>query len=392
MRVALEGEEPKPLLWHFATVDFGQLCFLFNTPMEDLTVSPLPSFRGRQGRLTLCLGSLALTIGTLLCVAGRDQSVLAQDKRQPQDVQTVALLANSLVYDPERKLLYAAVNKESPAKNTVCAIDLATGEVKWSVKVGSDPGVLALSEKSRKLWIGLNGEPAIQAVDLDRREAGPLLPLGRGENGPLFVGSMVVLPGTTDTLVVALRNHTVSPAHEGVAVYDKGVARPNKTPGHTGSNRIALGDKPGVLYGYDSGSTDSGLRELVVDKDGMEQTKLSQKIPAFSEDIVFAGGRIYASSGAVVDGETGELVGTIPAKGPLAIDAANKRVYYLVDRKTIKAFDTTTLTEKASCAVDKVERSYGSPSLVLMGDTGFAILGFNQIVLVPMSLLQENRE
>src|SRR5262249_641214 len=157
----------------------------------------------------------------------------------------------------------------------------------------------------------------------------------------------------------------------------------NKIPWEKWIGRIVLGDRPGVLYGYDTGTTESGLRELVVDNDGIEQTKLSNKIPAFSADIVFAGGRIFASSGAAVDGQTGERAGSIRAKGPVGIDATKKRGYYLVDRKTIKAFDTTTLTEKASCAVDKVEPSYGRPSLVLMGDTGFAIpvRDVNQIVL-----------
>jgi DNA-binding beta-propeller fold protein YncE len=363
-----------------------------NTPLEDLTVSAPPSFRGRQGWLTSSLGSLAVTIGTLFSVAGRDQSVLAQDSRQAQDVQTVALQANSLACDPERKLLYAAANKLSPVKNTIRAIDPATGKVKWSVNVGSDPGVLALSEKTRKLWIGLNGESGIQAVDLDKRDVGPVLPLGRGPNGPLFVESMVVLPGTTDTVVVALRNNYFSPRHEGVVVYDKGVARRTRTPSHTGSNRIVLGDRPGVLYGYNNESTESGLRELVVDKDGVEQIKLSKKIPDFTKDIVFGNGRIYASTGAVVDAQTGELVGTIRAKGLVAIDAAKKQVYYLIEDRTLKAFDSTTLTEKGSCTVGKIDTGYGTRSLVLMGDTGFAFLTHNQVVLVPRSLLREKRE
>src|SRR5262245_9520368 len=89
-------------------------------------------------------------------------------------VLTVALPANDLVYDHTRGLIYAAIGNTAPKHgNTIAAIDPATGDVRWTVDVGSDPILLDISEDGQALWVGLGGAAAIQRVDLGGKAAGP---------------------------------------------------------------------------------------------------------------------------------------------------------------------------------------------------------------------------
>jgi DNA-binding beta-propeller fold protein YncE len=320
--------------------------------------------------------------------AERDGAVQAGKRPRPvpgpklDKTLTVALQANDLAYDPGRGCLYAAVGNTAPNHaNTVTALKPATGAVLWSVNVGNDPAVLALSDDGRALWVGLGGAAAIQRVDLTTRQAGPQHPLGNGGFGPSFVEQMQVLPGTTDTVVASLQRHGVSPRHDGVAVYDNGVRRPNKTQDHTGANRIACSDDPHVVYGYNNETTEFGLRRLEVDANGVREAQVfGGVIQGFNVGIAYAGGRIYGSTGAVVDAKGGVLAGTIPAGGSVTVDAAAKRAYYLVqDRRSIEAYDTETLMRKASCAVPEAGNG-----LTQVGGTALAFRTERQIILVPL--------
>ena len=110
----------------------------------------------------------------------------------------------------------------------------------------------------------------------------------------------MVLPGTTDAVVVSTQRPGYSPRHDGVVVYDNGVRRPLKTQGHTGSNRIVMVERS-LLYGYNNETTEFGLRKLLVGPDGVteERPVLQDVIDGFGVDIVFGGGRIYSTRGSV---------------------------------------------------------------------------------------------
>jgi hypothetical protein len=301
-------------------------------------------------------------------------------------VLTIDLPASTLAYDRVHGHLYAAVGSTAPRKgNTVTALNPATGATLWSVNVGSDPAVLAASGDGQALWVGLAGAPSIQRVDLVRRTAGPLLPLGNGSFGPSFVEQMQVLPGTTDTVVVSLQRKGVSPRHDGVAVYDNGVRRPDKTRDHTGSNRIACTEDPGLVLGYNNETTEFGLRRLTVDAGGIHEGHVSGGvIQGFNVDITYAGGRLYSTSGAVVDARNAALVGTLPARGPVTVDAEHKRAYYLVtDGRRIEAYDTDRLTKVGACNLPANLQDVQGP-LVQVGGTALALRTRAQVVVVPL--------
>src|SRR5262249_27351519 len=142
--------------------------------------------------------------------------------------------ANDIVYDPTRGHLYASVGSAAANHaNSVVAVDVATGQLVWSLNVGSDPGSLALSGNGKALWIGLGGAKAILGIDVARGQAGPLIPRDDG-----FAERVVVMPGTTDVVAVSLAYRGLSPRHAGVAAFQNGEMLPKKSQGHTGSNRL----------------------------------------------------------------------------------------------------------------------------------------------------------
>jgi DNA-binding beta-propeller fold protein YncE len=306
----------------------------------------------------------------------------------PADALKVQLDVNDLAYDPARGLLYAAVaSKANRHGNTIAAIDPVGGTIEWTINVGSDPAVLAMSDSSKTLWVGLRGAGAIQRVDLEKRTAGPLIMLNKARWGTLFAETMVVVPGKSDTVVVSLYAKGVSPRHNGCAVFDNDTPRPMLSTGSC--NRLARTDDPKIVFGSNEETTEFGLRRLKIYKNGIgEERCFHGVIDKFNTEILFAGGRIYATTGAVIDAQNGQLIGTIPVPGRIAVDTAAKRAYVVAAwEQTITAIDTETLTKRGSCKAP-IPGGFGKERLILMGGTALAYRIEHVVVIVPVKMIQ----
>src|SRR5690606_19072883 len=128
-------------------------------------------------------------------------------------------------------------------------------------------------------------------VDLTDDSVGPLWPLGSGFCGNFTAEDMVVLGDDAHAVAISLKNSGCSPGHEGVAVFDDGVKRPETTQSHTGSNALEPSDDPAVLYGYTRDSTDFGFRLLAISEDGITETQVVPGLVAgHSTDIHYVDG------------------------------------------------------------------------------------------------------
>ncbi|MBZ5712471.1 YncE family protein [Nannocystis pusilla] len=208
-----------------------------------------------------------------------------------------------MIADRSRGRLYVTVRSDSPMHpNELVVIDPATASIVDSVFVGSDPSTMALSDDHTTLWISLEGSLQIRRVDLTTASPTPGAQHGLppGDFDPAVAGPMVVLPGTTDSVAVSLHNYNYSPSFEGVAVLDDGVPRATKTSGHTGASRLT-GGPSGWLFGYNNLHTGFGFYAIKVEAGGPTQTEHEGLVSGFYTDIVYADGRVYATSGDVVD-------------------------------------------------------------------------------------------
>lgn len=292
-------------------------------------------------------------------------------------ISSITLRANDLAYDPVSDTVYASVPGSAGPElgNRVVAIDPDTGAVGPAVFVGSEPNDLAVSDDGEFLYVGLDGASAIRRVHLPSFTAGLQFSLGVDPfTGPLFAEDIEVLPGDSAAVAVSLRNVGFSPKHEGVAVFRDGVQLPMKTPDHTGSNEIAFDTAipllwPPVarLYGYNNESTEFGFRRMRVSPNGVVVRDVAQNlISGFGVDIEFDSGRVYATTGRVLDPIGPTIVGTYTPGywGPVEAVADEDRVYF-VSSSELTEFDLDEFTYLSSTSIPGVA---GSPrSLIEIG-------------------------
>jgi hypothetical protein len=256
----------------------------------------------------------------------------------------VSLATNDIIYDPNSKMIYAST---PGTPGTITPIDPTNGTIGTPIPVGNEPKKLARSDDGQYLYVGLDGEGAVQRVDLATQALGPKFVLGSDSFfGPYYVEDMEVLPGSPQSIAVSRQYKGVSPRHAGVAIYDNEVQRPNATPGHTGSNVIEFSQSASRLYGYDNESTEFGFRRMAVDSSGVSILDMTPNlINAFSADIRFDAGRIYSTRfdttngliGTAIDPVSLSSVGTysglqsLPSMLPLVEpDSSTGRVFFLV--------------------------------------------------------------
>ena len=223
-----------------------------------------------------------------------------------EDISYINLPTKDLRYDPVSQRIYASVpSRGGSLGNSIVPIDPVTGALESPIFVGSEPGKIAISDDGQALYVVLDGATSVRRVNLPARSAD--LQFGTG-----YVEDIAVMPGNPATVAISRRAPSTSPRHLGVAIFDNGVQRPITTPGHTGSNVIEFGPVGTTLYGYNNETSEFGFRKMAITPAGVAVTSVTANLLyGYSLDIAFDGGRIYATSGRVIDPEAGILLGTL---------------------------------------------------------------------------------
>ncbi len=298
----------------------------------------------------------------------------------------VELRNNHIIADPVRPVLYASVpSSVATYGNRVAKIDVATGAIVASVAVGSEPNRMAISADGQFLYVGLNGAESVSRVRLSDFVKDLDIPLPAGSScGSRRVEDIEVIPGSSTLVAMSLRNAGCSPRHEGVFLFSGATRLPVSTPGHTGSNRIAVGSRPDLLYGYNNESTEFGLRRISVSADGLRDVEVvGGVVPGFGVDIEHSGTSIWATTGRVVNESSLASVGTLPSGGVIRPDVPRGRVHVLVS-ETLQTYHYETFTLIGSAPiVDANEHN----TMVRFGVDGLAVGGGVRIILVRGSLI-----
>ncbi len=310
-------------------------------------------------------------------------------------VRMIDLPTNDLVYDPHTQRIYASVPSRAGERgNTVTAIDPTTGTIEWSEFVGSEPGKLALSGDGKWLYVGLDGATGVQRFDVPNRALDIQFSLGRDQNyGAYGVGDMEVLPGQAGSVAV-LRRFSPYSGSAGVAVYDDGVQRPTTTSLFSSISAIAFSNVAATLYAFGSLT----LNTLTLDVSGVSVSATTNNvISSYGSDMRFAGGRLYFSTGQVVDPASSAVVGTFVLAdsnfyfSAVAVepDSIAGRTYFLLDGNgthVIKTFDQQTFRPLGTLEVQsETQAPFASPTgpLRRWGTDGLAFrTNSDQVVLV----------
>ena len=315
-----------------------------------MSLTPLiRCFHARFAMPTMCLG-----IGLSLAVPSTSRAAVIE----------VSLQTNDIIYDASTNRIYATVpSTAGPRGNSITPIDPSTGLLGTSVFVGSEPGTLAITDNGQYLYFGLNGAAAARRFDLATQTAG--LQFSLRSNPPLYVEDIEAIPGQPNAVAISRRNISSSPRHEGVAIYVDGVKLPNEA---RGANVIEFSNTSTLLLGYTNESSDALFRTMSVGANGVSDTNSAGGLVT-GNDIEYADGRIYTTSGRVIDPFTRSLLGTIAASGSVFPDPLADQVYFLSGNK-ISSYDIGTFLFNWEITVPGV--SSGADQLIRFGDHGLA--------------------
>jgi hypothetical protein len=300
-----------------------------------------------------------------------DSSALADTDRDPDTrsdsaeeraMLKVPIQAEHIALDPARGYLYASVaGAAADYPNTIVVLHAQTGAVLSSIPVGSNPGVLALSDDGTMLWVGLDGSAAIRRIGLSTStpELGPLHVLPKPSEssiGPTKVTAMKAIPGSPLSVLVTLNG-----AGGANAVLDDGVARSTmcKFPDPV-STELAMGPA-GYAFGLDDSNTGFPFVTLAISSAGVTCKKFSDLAQGFDNGILYRDGRAYTRSGDIIDVSDPAkpaLVDHFGYLGPVSLGGDDRLVMlgmvrknqmYLADRPSLMlVLDTVTRQTVAS--------------------------------------------
>jgi fibronectin type III domain protein len=321
----------------------------------------------------------------------------------------LSLGANDIVFDPTSGRIYASIAAPAGRRgNSLVWIDPYSGAVGPAVPVGPEPGLLALSDPRRYLYVALDGSGSVRRFDLAAAGpdpgAGLEFSLGQDVSGGRFsVIDMKGVPGAPDSVAVVRVHSREFPTDPEVLVFDGGLARQFSVSQSYPSHSIAFSKRPDLLYGLEDNGRSSALRRMILDPTGVMLRELKpEPIPGRSVGMVLDEGRIYTPSGYMVDPEARQVVGQIPGlpeppadrrwfdpPALVAADSSVGRVFYLTDdggSYTLRAFDEQTLQPLGTLPVDGVQ---GIPTrLIRWSADGLAIrTSDGQVLLIRTSLV-----
>lgn len=282
-------------------------------------------------------GSLTLpTVATApLKLRASDAAGATGDSNAFDILHLMSLTASSMVWDSTRSRIYASVPSTSSSyANKVVAINPATFTVTASATTNNEPTALALTSGAEYLYAALDGNGTIAKINPATMTVLSTFAVGSDAfYGTLYAEDIVTVAGQPNTLIVSQYRKSVSPRHNGVAAYDSGVIRPNKTQDHTGSNRIEPSSDPTVFFGYNNETTEYGFRQLKLSANGMAEVQVKEGLfSGFYNDFHSDGNQAFSDVGEVADGALMKRLGafTLPSGGGASRpDLASNRVYFL---------------------------------------------------------------
>jgi hypothetical protein len=318
------------------------------------------------------------------------------------DVRILSLTTNGIIYDKFRQKIYASIPSTATSNpNSITVIDPVTLSIGPSVPVGSEPTKLAISDDGQVLYVGLDGEGAVQQVSLSSFTAGPKFSLGAASAacGIPRAFDLQVLPGSPQSVAIILLNANCIMFT--VAVYDNGVQRPNTTPANGPQiSSLAFSQISSILYGLDSIPFSSLFVTMAVDSQGVSITNTTSGLIPGGQiiNIKFDAGRIYSDNGAVVDPVSRTLVGTfqLTATSLVKPDSSLGRVFFVSGNDTsytVLVFDINSLNLIGSMPVDGITGGppIGPPgidSFIRWGTDGVAFRSGSQVAFVRTSSIQ----
>jgi trimeric autotransporter adhesin len=311
----------------------------------------------------------------------------------------LSLPNNDLAYNPADGYLYASVSNSVTGSlgNTIVAIDPFTGNLKRQIVVGSNPNQIAISDDGTQMFVGLDGAGAVRQVNLTTGQPGNQFLLG-GSNGvyvpPFTAAALAVLPGEPNSAAVLDISGLVR-------IFDSGIARPDTSSGllntYFDQNNGVLDFGPSAATLYAELQPFGGLEDMTIGSAGITGgTGIDSSTAVGANGFQYDNGRLYLSSGIVLNATTGAQLGTFstgasqPAVGPVVSDSTLGLAFIgnssFNTTPAVLAFNESTFDPAGSIPVTGVNGSFAH--IFRWGQDGLALSTPTQIYVLQSSVVK----
>lgn len=268
---------------------------------------------------------------------------------------------NDLVWDPVNQVIYISVPSSATTHaNQVCVLNPVTAAI-GNCQAGNEPDVLAISDDSQFLYVGMDGTGSVQRYVLPALTPDISYSLGNYNSETQYYAlDLQVAPGAPHTTAVTMGAPFAEPAVGVITIFDDSTPRPVSTPqdGSPGGGLFASiqwGGDATALYAANSESTGYDFYTLTVSASGVV---LSEDYPS----VFWNPGRIHYDPGTgfvysddgfhAVNPATGLPAGLFEAGEPTMIpDSTLNTAFFIVryvwqenSNYTIDLFDMTHYT------------------------------------------------
>lgn len=247
---------------------------------------------------------------------------------------------NDMVWDPVNQVFYLSVPSTATTNaNRVCVLNPTTLAI-TKCQAGNEPDVLAISDDSQFLYVGMDGAGSVQRFVLPDLTPDISYSLGNYETGDLYFAlDLQVAPGAPHTTAVSLGVMNLDPAAQGgITIFDDSTPRPVSTVGcgvpYGGCyDSIQWGADATVLYGVNSETTSVDFYTLTVNSTGVVLDADYPSVfwnPPGHIQYDSTNGLIYSDDGFhVINPATGLPAGLIEGGGTMAPDSTLNTVFVL---------------------------------------------------------------
>ncbi len=343
--------------------DPKQIRYLMNSLSNSIKSFKTAGFSKASSRIgLLIIAFFALFLVQIAATADIDEL----------DVRILGVDAGDMAYDESRGIIWLSVRASAVEHaNSVIGVDPETLEVEQVIPVGPDPVVIALSADGGFLYVGLQGAPGYQQIDLADQTVSAVYPLSSDPSNPLHVADMAVLPDDPEAVAIS-RRRLNSSGNRGVAIYEAGVARPNQTDVFSPSNQISFGDRSNMLFTFNTEGSGRDFYRMTVDENGVRVADANRGFPAGT----FADGWFVGAEGTVFDPYELLIIADLDTRdlsssymGPGVADRELKRIFRIYGR-SLGIYETNTFTLQRTIEIPGIEGR--AVQLVRWGERGLA--------------------
>lgn len=296
---------------------------------------------------------------------------------QPPPVTTLALNNTGLTYSPSSGLLYA-----STADGTIVPINAAAATAGTPLAV-STTGItqIVASSDGTQLYAAHESDQKILRLPTATMTVAEDT-VATDSARPIY--SLVPVPGRPLSIAAALRSSAYSTGANVLWVFHQGAKAANSvTSSGNDFYSFSPAGNAGQLYGVNTHYENQKLYRIAIDDTGA--TVADSRVSFLNGySTIAADGRYIASSqGRVVDAETNRCLGTLPASGPVCVDAAARRIFVLGSASgsyQLQWYDLDTLEQLGSLALPVLSDS--PTTLLRWGARGLAFRTNSRIHII----------